>query len=115
MRRCILAVVVLGLVGCGGSGNASTTATPAPTNVFASPTAWAASDGVPMYRGNPARTGVLPGPGPVGDPVLLWQVHTQGPIVGSAAAIAHGIVYIGSEDGRCMPSTPPPARNAGRS
>ncbi|MER3438793.1 MAG: hypothetical protein C4346_15045, partial [Chloroflexota bacterium] len=50
-----------------------------------------------MFRGNPERTGELPGPGPSGKPVLLWRFETAAPVVVSAA-VAHGTVYAGSWD-----------------
>jgi hypothetical protein len=53
---------------------------------------------VPMYRGNPERTGVMPGPGPEGPPVELWRVQTGGPI-GDDPAVVGGTVYVGSGDG----------------
>jgi hypothetical protein len=42
---------------------------PAATPVV-SPVTAAGAD-VPMYRANPARTGVMPGPGPEGEPIEL--------------------------------------------
>jgi outer membrane protein assembly factor BamB len=55
---------------------------------------------VAMFRGNAARTGVMPGPGP--DPEqglgVRWRVDT-GAVIGSSPAVADGVVYIGSWDG----------------
>jgi outer membrane protein assembly factor BamB len=51
----------------------------------------------PMYRGDPGRTGTLPGAGPQGDPVLLWQFQAGGS-ASRSPAIAGGVVYIGSDD-----------------
>ena len=34
----------------------------------------------PMYRGNPARTGAVPGPGPDGQPAELWRITTPGEV-----------------------------------
>lgn len=56
------------------------------------------SPDVPMYRGNPERTGVMPGPGIEGDPVELWRVELGGPI-NSAPAVVDGVLYIGAGDG----------------
>ncbi len=56
------------------------------------------STDVPMYRGNPERTGVMPGPGIEGDPVELWHLEFGGPI-NSAPAIVDGVLYIGVGDG----------------
>jgi hypothetical protein len=51
-----------------------------------------AAANVPMFRGNPARTGELPGPGP--DPndtiVELWSFEAR---IISSPAVADGVVY----------------------
>lgn len=52
----------------------------------------------PMYRGNPARTGAMAGPGPDGQPVELWRFQAQGPAFRSPA-IAAGVAYLQSADG----------------
>ncbi len=52
-------------------------------------------DGVPMPRGNAARTGEQPGPGPIGQPRLYWRFG-QGEEV-SDPVVSDGIVYVGSE------------------
>jgi len=52
----------------------------------------------PMYRGNPARTGVMPGPGPDGQPVEVWRFQAQGP-ASRSPAIAGGVAYLQSGDG----------------
>src|SRR5688500_6223067 len=62
----------------------------------ASPTT-AAGD-VPMYRGNPARTGQMPGPGPEGTPVERWRYQVEGEIH-SAPAVVGGVLYVGGGDG----------------
>ncbi len=43
---------------------------------------------VSMYRGGPERTGVMPGPGPTGDPTLLWQISAKGPVAVMPAVVA---------------------------
>ncbi len=53
---------------------------------------------VPMYRGDPERTGVMPGPSIHGDPAQLWRVQVDGEIQ-SAPAIVDGILYFGAGDG----------------
>lgn len=53
---------------------------------------------VPIFRGDAARTGALPGPGPVGDPGLLWKLDTKGPVT-SSPVIVGGVVYIGTKSG----------------
>jgi outer membrane protein assembly factor BamB len=52
---------------------------------------------VPMFRGNPARTGEQPGPGPKGVPAVLWYTRLS-IIFSSSPAVAGGILYIGSID-----------------
>ncbi|MGB3329678.1 MAG: PQQ-binding-like beta-propeller repeat protein [Thermomicrobiales bacterium] len=61
--------------------------------------ALAAAD-VPMFRGNPARTGVQPGPAPddsagIG---IRWQADTNG-WIGGAPAVANDTVFIGTGGG----------------
>ncbi len=63
----------------------------------ATPTA-EASPSVPMYRGNPERNGVMPGPGPEGQPVELWRTEVEGSI-NSAPAVVDGVLYFGAGDG----------------
>lgn len=53
---------------------------------------------VPMFRVDPARTGVMPGPGPDGKPEVLWQIKTGGPMQASPALV-NGVLYAGSLDG----------------
>ena len=52
---------------------------------------------VPMFRGNPARTGVNPGPGVERSPTLLWRFQTEDD-VSCSPAVVDGVVYIGSDD-----------------
>jgi eukaryotic-like serine/threonine-protein kinase len=72
-----------GIVGPGG------TATPIPAPVLPS---------VPMFRGNPARTGVMPGPGPQEPVGILWRspLLETGDRVWSSPAVANGLVYVGT-------------------
>ncbi len=53
-----------------------------------------------MFRGNPARTGELPGPGPdPGEPIVRhWSFETDG-FIAASPAVADGVVYISSTDG----------------
>jgi hypothetical protein len=52
---------------------------------------------VPMYRGNPAHTGEMPGPGP--DParpvVERWSFYAGGAVYGSPAVV-DGVAYVAS-------------------
>ena len=74
-------------------GNATPIATPAPQDTPVS--------GVPMYRGNAARTGEMPGPGPASPPGEMWKwldvVSTSVPPV-----IVGGVIYIGDDGGRVL-------------
>lgn len=78
------------VVGCGGEERAA---------VVGSGDEEGAARSVPMFRGNPARTGVNPGPGVEGSPGLLWRFET-GDRVLSSPAVVDGVVYIGSDDGK---------------
>jgi outer membrane protein assembly factor BamB len=51
-----------------------------------------------MFRGNPARTGITPGPGPQREPVALWCVRTGLDAI-AAPAVADGTVYLGGSNG----------------
>lgn len=53
---------------------------------------------VPMYRGGPERNGVNSGPGPAGDPMLLWQINANGPVAVMPAVVA-GTVYVADDSG----------------
>ncbi|MCC6791291.1 MAG: PQQ-like beta-propeller repeat protein [Thermomicrobiales bacterium] len=50
---------------------------------------------VPMERGNAARTGEHPGPGPIGEPSRRWRVRL-GIDISASPVVADGIVYVGS-------------------
>ena len=50
---------------------------------------------VPMFRGNPARTGEHPGPGPSGKPRPLWETRI-GTKISTTPAVVDGVVYAGS-------------------
>ena len=50
---------------------------------------------VPMFRVDPAHTGLNPGPGLERSPKLLWRFHAGGC---SSPAVVDGVVYIGSAD-----------------
>jgi outer membrane protein assembly factor BamB len=52
-----------------------------------------------MYKGGPGRTGELAGPGPVGTPVAIWTVRTEGPIKSSPAVVG-GTAYLVTGDSR---------------
>jgi outer membrane protein assembly factor BamB len=69
--------VVAGLPFCGGNGGAGRS--------------------VPTFRGNPARTGVNPGPGVERSPKQFWRFETGGNVL-SSPAVVERVVYIGSDD-----------------
>src|SRR3974390_2100012 len=51
------------------------------------------SAGGGTYRGGSARTGVMPGPGPVGAPVLRWVYQAPAPLE-SQPVVSAGRVYL---------------------
>ena len=53
---------------------------------------------MPMARGNPAHTGEQPGPGPRGQPVLLWRFESNAAIL-SSPSVSRGRVFVGNDDG----------------
>ncbi len=96
-RLIALALVV---AACAPSGGSSAIASPDSTAVPTAvprPTSGIEAD-VPAYRGNAARDGVMPGPGPIGDPILAWQANLSGPI-GTSPVTAGGTVFVAVQDG----------------
>jgi len=56
-------------------------------------------DGVsPMFRGDPAHTGQLGGPAPVGNPVISWRYDSGGEIT-STDAVADGLIFFTGKRG----------------
>ena len=53
---------------------------------------------VPTYRGDAARNGVMPGPGPIADASLRWKLTADGPIR-SMPVVAGGLVYLAADSG----------------
>jgi outer membrane protein assembly factor BamB len=53
---------------------------------------------VAMFRGDPARSGVNPGPGPGNEPRLRWRSHTGGDLF-SSPVVAGGRVFVGTQGG----------------
>ena len=51
-----------------------------------------------MFRGDPAHTGVNPGPAVRRSPELLWRFKTGEEVTFSSPAVVDGVVYIGSYD-----------------
>ena len=56
------------------------------------------SQEAPMFRANPARTGVFPSNGPTTMNELMWKFKT-GNEIASSPAVAGGVVYVGSREG----------------
>jgi outer membrane protein assembly factor BamB len=53
-----------------------------------------------LYHGGPGRTGVLPGPGPRGIPVVLWTEDLTGPVpVTTMPVVIDRTVYVADESG----------------
>ena len=50
------------------------------------------------YRGDPARHGAMPGPGPVGIPYVAWEYHAHGRIE-SSPTLLDEVVHVVSDDG----------------
>ncbi len=53
---------------------------------------------MPMYRNTPGRTGLMPGPGPIGDPVPFLTVNI-GDNAAHAVVVIDGTVYSMGDDG----------------
>ena len=99
-------LVALILSGCGAliremPGGAPTQGVPGGAPIQATP-GDAPTQEASMFRANPARTGVFPSDGPTTLSELVWTFKTDVRNVGfvSSPAIADGVVYVGSEDGR---------------
>jgi eukaryotic-like serine/threonine-protein kinase len=62
------------------------------------PASRAATGDVPTYRGDAARTGVMPGPGPSGKPQIAWQFQADSQIR-SSPTVSGGTAFITAVDG----------------
>ncbi|MBA3275666.1 MAG: PQQ-binding-like beta-propeller repeat protein, partial [Chloroflexia bacterium] len=71
---------------------------PTPTAAQGTPVVQSMDTDWPMYRGNPARTGAMPGPGIDGEPVERWRIEVPGEI-DTAPAIVNGITYVSASNG----------------
>ena len=87
-RSVLLCLAILLLAACG-----STSAAPGGT-----PGAGPARGDVLTYRGDDARNGVMPGPGPNGSPVVRWTFAAGSPI-GTQVAVSGGTVFLVATDG----------------
>ena len=83
----------------GASPDTGSEATPQATAQVA--TAQVATDAaaVPTYRGDAARTGVMPGPGPTGQAGIAWQFDAETGGFSNSPVAADGVVYAAGSDG----------------
>lgn len=118
MRQATLGLAIILVAACGsgptGTGSAQSgsvaptgaqpgsvapgSAQPGGAAPTSSETPSAGSGDVPTYRGDSARTGVMPGPGPLHQPELLWQFQAAAPIRSSPAVVGD-TVFVTSTDG----------------
>lgn len=88
------------LLGHGSAGIATLLANPIRVAVaqtpIPSPTVTTSIGDVPMFRGDPARTGTMPGPGPEGSPVVRWKTEISDSIYATAAVVG-GVAFIASD------------------
>jgi len=108
MARRIIALggLVLLVAGCGNTavGGSVAAVTPeaadsaAASNAATAPRTTDPGESVATYRGDAARTGSMPGPGPSGTPAVAWTFKAGAPI-GSSPAVVDGIVYLLGNDG----------------
>lgn len=61
------------------------------------PAAQLTPPGVPMLGGDPARTGIMPGPGPLQAPAVKWS-YEVGEGIDSSPIIVDGVIYQGVGD-----------------
>jgi outer membrane protein assembly factor BamB len=101
MRRShVLSMAPLVLAGCAAWSffpPTSSGPSPAPNGSASIETEVGLAD-VPTYRGNAARNGVMPGPGPIADARLRWKLTADGPIR-STPVVAAGVVYLAAGSG----------------
>ena len=76
---------------------ASAPSASAPIASDPSSTGQAAFADVPMYRMDPTHQDVQPGPGPDGQPQLIWSVKAGGAM--TSPILGDGTLFVGSDDG----------------
>ena len=86
MRSVVVMVLVMAVAACGS-------VTPRSPEVGG-----ASAHDVPTYRGDAARTGQMPGPGPSGHPRVVWQFQA-GAAIDSSPVVLGGLVVVASSDG----------------
>lgn len=52
-----------------------------------------------MFRGGPSRTGLVLGPGPARQPVIVWEQSLGGPITANMPAVVGGVVFVADGGG----------------
>ena len=52
---------------------------------------------VPTYRGDAARTGVMPGPGPSGRPDVAWTFQAGAPFKSSPAVVGDAVIAVSTD------------------
>jgi eukaryotic-like serine/threonine-protein kinase len=62
------------------------------------PTSGASTGDVPTYRGDSGRTGVMPGPGPSGEPRIAWQFQADS-LIRSSPTVSGGAVFVSTMGG----------------
>ena len=83
------------------AGSASASGASTPAAAFSDPPHTSdptRAEDVPGYRGGSARSGVMPGPGPIAAPVVRWSFQASAPI-GSQPVVAGGRVLVVATDG----------------
>lgn len=90
-NRLVLRLVVVGLLVLGLLAALSFVGSPRPPSLVPATAA--------TYHGGPERSGVMPGPGPAGDPRMEWEVAVKGAMGAWSPAVVDGTVYVGDEGG----------------
>lgn len=74
---------------------------PPPVTTTATPTGDRLIGEVPMSGGNAQHDGIMPGPAPGSDAMMLWQYDTGGE-VHAAATLSDGVLYLMSKSGELV-------------
>lgn len=99
-RRRLAAPMVALLTVVAAACQSAPTGSPAPgaaTSSTPPSTGQVAFADVPMYRMDPTHLGVQPGPGPDGQPQLVWSAKAGGAM--TSPILGDGILFVGSDDG----------------
>ena len=91
-----LIAITLVVAACATSGTSPAHTSPAQI-ANSSPSGGIDAD-VPTYRGDSARDGVMPGPGPIGSPTIAWQASLSGP-VRTSIVTGRGVAFVAVQDG----------------